>query len=172
VRLWRRPITVSYGHGVEMAWLVHRALDTLGDGPSSRPPQLLALIDHALRFGFDRERGGLAQYGPPTGSVRRAVYLSRERLTRRWWEQAELLVATLAAYQWTREPRYLAAFAGQFEWVWNHQIDHEGGEWWVATAWPDGRPLEFHKGDAWKGSYHSARALMEISRRLSSLSAS
>jgi mannobiose 2-epimerase len=170
-RSWRAPRRVSYGHGVELAWLAGRAVEVLGDPPEPVREVALRLIDHALRYGFDTRRGGLAHWGPPVGEARRALYLPAKDRVKHWWEQAEHLVATLDAYRWTGKGRYLAAFGRQFEWVWRHQMDHDAGEWFEATAWRDGRPLGGVKAHEWKDPYHNARALMEVARGLEGLEA-
>jgi mannose/cellobiose epimerase-like protein (N-acyl-D-glucosamine 2-epimerase family) len=170
-RAWRlrsrleRKIVTSYGHNVELAWLILEAVDTLGEPRATVREIVLGLIDHALTYGFDRTHGGVARYGPSAGSAVGAVYLDRERLTKRWWEQAEMLVATIEAYRWTGETKYLAAFEKQFDWVWTYQTDHDGGDWFEATTW-DGRPLILSKGHEWKCPYHSARALIRVSEAL------
>jgi mannose/cellobiose epimerase-like protein (N-acyl-D-glucosamine 2-epimerase family) len=168
---WRTasPLRISYGHDVELAWLVQDAIDVLGDPPERVRSHVLGLIDHALSFGFDHRRGGLALAGPPLGQARFAWYLGADVLIKRWWEQAEMLVATLAAYELTRQARYLLAFERQFDWVWKHQLDHEQGDWFEMTDWHNGRSLSDIKGDDWKEPYHGARALMEVSRRLGTL---
>jgi mannobiose 2-epimerase len=166
---WRRRTRVSYGHGVEAAWLLLRAIDVLGAGSRHTPDIPLRLIDHALDYGFDRMRGGLAQQGPPAGNVRRAVYLNAQRLAKRWWEQAELLVATLDAYCRTQRETYWLAFERQASWIFQYQVDPEGGDWFPEVAWDDGRPIRTDKGDDWKCAYHQARALMEVSGRLRAL---
>lgn len=160
------PFRTSYGHNVELAWLVQHAIDVLGDPPERIRNHVLGLIDHALDFGFDHRRGGLALAGPPLGQARFAWYLGADVRIRRWWEQAEMLVATLAAYELTGQPRYLLAFERQFDWVWRHQIDHREGDWFESTHWQTGSPLTLKKGDDWKEPYHGARALMEVSQRL------
>ncbi|HYM70037.1 MAG TPA: AGE family epimerase/isomerase [bacterium] len=167
----RRQRHISYGHNVELAWLSLRAIGMLGLPREPARGPILDLIDHALAYGFDHTRGGLAQYGPPAGAVRHAVYLPVERLTRVWWQQAEMLVAALEAYRWTGAARYRVAFEKQFDWIWRYQTDHDGGDWYEATAWRDGRPLRLDKGHAWKDPYHNARALMEVSRQIRALGA-
>jgi hypothetical protein len=67
-----------------------------------------------------------------------------------------MLVGMLVAYEWTREPRYLAAFARQFEWVWPGPLDRDGDPF---------DPAVWGSHD-WHDPYHGARALMEVSRRL------
>jgi mannose/cellobiose epimerase-like protein (N-acyl-D-glucosamine 2-epimerase family) len=160
------PRRVSYGHGVELAG---RAVDVLGDPAQPVRAVALGLVDHALRYGFDFRRGGLAHWGPPVGEARHAVYLPATYRVKHWWEQAELLVATLCAHRWTGVEGYLAAFTRQFEWVWHRQMDHEAGEWFETTAWRDGQALSAVKGHEWKDPYHTARALMEVSRELVAL---
>jgi mannobiose 2-epimerase len=162
---WRWVIGVNYGHEAELAWLAVRAVERLEDPPERVHACARELVDHALAYGFDRRWGGVATGGPPVGNAWLAWYLPSQRRVKRWWDQAEMLVAILVAYRLTREPRYLTAFARQFDWVWTHQIDHEGGDW-VETAARDGRPLSLVKGHAWKDPYHGARALMEVSRGL------
>jgi mannobiose 2-epimerase len=164
-----QPIRISYGHHAELAWLAQQAIDVLGDPPERVRDVVLGSIDHALDFGFDHRRGGIAEYGPPLGHSRFAWYLGSGACIKRWWEQAEMLVAALAAYELTGAARYLIAFERQFDWVWSHQIDHECGDWFDSTDWRTGKPLTLVKGHEWKEPYHGARALMEVSRRLSAL---
>jgi mannobiose 2-epimerase len=155
---WRRPIRVSYGHGAELAWLAGLAVDVLGDEPEQIRHRALGLIDHALRYGFDHRRGGIASLGPPVGAAHHAWYLPRDWRAKRWWEQTEMLVATLAAYEWTGAPRYLAAFVRQFPWVRPPRLG-QSHDWFDPSTWGS---------HDWKDPYHGARALMEVSRRLSS----
>jgi mannobiose 2-epimerase len=166
----RGPRITSYGHSAELAWLALDALDRLGRDRESQRPKILGLIDHVLDQGFDWRRGGVALYGPPVGQVGRAIYLARRRLTKIWWSQAELLVALIEAYRWSRAPRYWNAFEKQLDWVWRRQSDREGGDWFEAVSWR-GRPLTLVKGHAWKEPYHHGRALMRTARALGALAA-
>jgi mannose/cellobiose epimerase-like protein (N-acyl-D-glucosamine 2-epimerase family) len=165
-RSWQRKtqplgFRTSYGHNVKLAWLILEAADTVGISRDKFQKPVLGLIDHALRFGFDATRGGIAMYGPLTGAVTETRWLDRK-----WWDQAELLVAFLEAFRWTGDRKYLEAFQKQFDWVWKYQIDHEGGDWYELTSYNSGRPLIFNKGHAWKTLYHNSRALMRISQGL------
>jgi len=49
---------LSYGHNVEFAWLLIRAQTVLGQAPSW--DHFNAHIEHALKYGYDHQRGGLA----------------------------------------------------------------------------------------------------------------
>lgn len=162
-------MTTSYGLNVEIAWLMLEAVDTLGEPRAAYRDTILALVDHALAYGFDQERGGLAAYGPMTGHVLDADGLPPDRLLKPWWGQAELLNALTDVYVWTRDPKYLAALEKLFEWIWTRQIDHECGDWYQDDHWDTGAPVTTDKGGEWKTSFHAGRALMRTCRALGTL---
>lgn len=159
----------SYGHNVKFAWQLLDAVDTLGLSRELVRKPVLGLMSHALEFGFDSERGGVASYGPLTGKTLDAMHLSRKRLIKNWWEQAEMLIALIEVFRWTGDHRYLVAFEKQFSWIWRFQIDHEYGDWYAQTDWYTGRALIFDKGNAWKTLYHNSRTLNRVARSLRAL---
>ena len=55
--------TTSYGHNTELAWLMRRAVETVGADLEPCKPVLRRLLDHAVRHGVDWERGGLYRDG-------------------------------------------------------------------------------------------------------------
>lgn len=158
--------TTSYGINVEIAWILLEAVDVLHAPREEYRPIILGLIDHALAYGFDHERGGLAAYGPPTGSVLDALELPENRLLKSWWAQAEMLNALVAAWQWTRQPKYLDAFLKEFDWICRFQIDHECGDWYQDTDWTTGHPLTTDKGNEFKTAFHAGRALIRVADTL------
>ena len=156
--------TTSYGLNAEMAWLLLEAVDLLRYSRESYKKAILGLIDHALSFGFDQERGGLAAFGPMSGHVLNASDLPSSRLSKVWWAQAEMLNALAYAYEWTRQRQYLDAFAKLFDWIWTYQIDHECGDWYHDVSWDSGMPLTLEKGLEWKTAFHASRALIQASQ--------
>ena len=162
-------MTTSYGLNAELAWLMLEAVDLLRESREEYRRAILGLIDHGLEFGFDHTRGGLAAYGPVTGSVTDAVGMDTNRLFKSWWAQAEMLNALIDAYQWTEVPEYLDAFVKLFEWVWTYQIDHEYGGWYQDVQWESGEPVTTDKGREWKTAFHTSRALIRISTALRKL---
>jgi mannobiose 2-epimerase len=155
--------TTSYGLNAEMAWLLLAAANLLGYSREMYRGPILGLIDHSLRYGFDRRRGGLAAFGPLSGHVLRADDLPARRLSKTWWAQAEMLNALAYAYEWTRRRKYLQAFVKLFDWIWSFQIDHECGDWYQDVSW-DGKPLTMEKGGEWKTAFHAGRALIQASQ--------
>jgi cellobiose epimerase len=149
--------TSSYGHDIELSWLIEESAEALG---RPRGPQVLAvshaLVEHTLRDGTDREHGGVYDSGPADGPAKSQLKV--------WWVEAETLVGLLNAYQLTSRAEYRALFDQQARYVLANFVDKEYGEWFN-TIEPDGR-ISGDKTDEWKGPYHAGRACMEIIRRL------
>ncbi|MBU0677812.1 MAG: AGE family epimerase/isomerase [Verrucomicrobia bacterium] len=163
-------VTTSYGHDGELAWLLAFACRMIGMPASNYIEQVQQLVDYVLEHGFDHERGGIAFYGAPGKHVLESWRLRKRRNLRGWWQQAEMLTALILVYELTHDPNYLSAFSRQFDWVWNRQIDHEGGEWHGWVTWPDGFPLNYPKGgNDHKCCYHNGRALMMCEKALERL---
>lgn len=162
-------MTTSYGINVELAWLMLEAIDVLGLARDDYRGIVLRLVDHALEFGFDHERGGLVGNGPMTGSIRDAEHLGPDRFVRPWWAQAELLNALIDLYTWTRNEKYWTAFEKEIEWIWSYQIDHECGDWYQDVDGATRTPLTTEKGREWKTAFHAARALIRVADSLERL---
>ncbi len=152
--------TTSYGHNVELCWLIHRALESAGVDAAPYLPLTRAIIDHAMKEGVDWEHGGIYRDGLPGGS---AVVLEKE-----FWQHAEALVGFIDAYQHFGDPRQLEA-AGC---IWRFIRDHmaaPAGEWRTLLS-RDGRTaIDPNLGNPWKCSYHTGRGLTESVDRLRAL---
>jgi mannobiose 2-epimerase len=156
-----RPLdNTSYGHNVELAWLMRHAARICGLDEGPLRPLWLRLYGHAAAYGVDRDKGGLFCEGPHAGPA-------RER-NKEFWQQAEAMTAFLDAYAWTEDTRYLEAYRNIHRFVFNHVIDHEIGEWRPLFS-HDNVPLAENLGTAWKIGYHTVRAMIECERRLSRL---
>ena len=114
------------------------------------------LLDHSLRWGWDRKRGGVYFAGPLGGPAH-----SRKKV---WWVQAEAMVAALLAYRLTGHPRYGRFFLSTFEWVSAHQVDWRQGAW-HETVHPNGR-ITGEKAGHWNTPYHNGRAMIICSQLL------
>lgn len=142
---------LSYGHNVEFAWLMIRAEQVLGRPPSWA--HFRAHIDHALRYGYDHERGGLYARGiddqPATDT------------DKVWWAAAELMAALSDAVLYQPNPAYTAALDRQIRFLLQHQIDPKDGIW-LDTVRADGQPKSTGKAHSWKAAYHDVRALVKF----------
>jgi mannobiose 2-epimerase len=152
--------TTSYGHNVELSWLLHRALDVAEVDPAPYLSLTRALIDHAVRDGVDWEYGGIFRDGLPEGP---AVVVEKE-----FWQHAEALVGFIDAYQRFTDVRYLEAA----ECLWRFIRDYmaaPAGEWRTLMSRDGQTTIDADLGNPWKAAYHTGRALTESVDRLRTL---
>jgi mannobiose 2-epimerase len=147
----------EYGLDLEASWLIVEAAQRVGrqQDPAIRRASL-ALVDHALRYGFDSEHGGVYRFGPAT---KPATNKDTE-----WWQQCEALVGFLNAYQLTGDSRYWKAFDLEAHFFMDRFVDHQFGEVYTAIL-HDGK-IDDEKVGPWKAPYHVTRACLEIISRL------
>ena len=147
----------EYGLDLEASWLLTEAAERVGRNQDQRIRRAsLALVDHALRDGFDKEHGGIYRLGPAAGPAKNKDM--------EWWQQMEALVAFLNAYHFTGDPKYWKAFDLEARFVMDRFVDHEYGEVYTAIS-HDGK-LNDVKVDPWKAPYHVTRAFLEVISRL------
>ncbi len=159
---WRPiPDHDSFGHDVETAFLLTESASVLGK-PNDAPTWTIArmLVDHALEYGWDAERGGFydtgTAFGPPVVT---------EKI---WWTQGEGLnaLALMHARYGKETAKYWEAFNRQWQWIQKYQIDKRYGGWYP-TVKADGTPPPGHvKSDQWTEAYHQGRALLLVSEEL------
>ncbi|MBC8335495.1 MAG: AGE family epimerase/isomerase [Anaerolineales bacterium] len=153
--------TTSYGHNVELSWLMNLAIQT-GDLPlEPYKPAMKRLLDHALQHGVDWECGGIYRDGIADG---KAIIKEKE-----FWQNAEVLVGFLDGYESFCNDRYFDAFENVWEFVNTHMINHAIGEFRTLLD-RKGQPIDANIGNPWKVAYHTGRALLECSTRLARLS--
>ncbi len=152
-------MTTSYGHNLELAWLLGDADRTLGE-PGASDAVIVRLAEHAWTFGHDHRRGGVYREGPLDGAA-----TDRDK---EFWQNAEALVGWLEAHRATGDDRYLDAFVQDWGFAQRHLIHPDLGEWRVRVA-EDGSPLIDDLGNDWKVGYHTGRAALECGRRLDDL---
>ena len=137
----------SPGHDIEAAWLLHEALEVLGDE---------VLLNQTL---------------PVIHSLARAA---EEDIMdeKEWWCFAEAVVGYLdqgKLYQKEKpieSKMNLELAETAFHYIQNHLVDRENGEWFWSVL-PDGTPDRTHdKAGFWKCPYHNSRMCIEIIERL------
>lgn len=144
--------TTSYGHNVELAWLLHRAVQAAGMDVSRFAPLIRELLDHALARGVDWEYGGIFRDGTHDGD---ALVLEKE-----FWQNAEVLVGFLEGYALLGDNRYLDAVENIWAFANTKMINHQVGEWRTLLD-RKGEPLDGNIGNPWKVCYHSGRSMVE-----------
>ena len=157
---------VSFGHDVEVAYLMLEASDALGiENDTTTLRVAKRMVDHVLRYGWDRERGGVFDGGYYFAGQERPSIV---RTTKEWWAQAEALNSFLMMSELFPDDtmQYEQHFRDQWEYCKRYVIDTARGGWyWGGT---DIVPSLVHapKSSIWKGAYHTSRALINCIRRL------
>ena len=148
----------TFGHDIEGSWLLCEAAEVLGDHRLMTEVQSMALrIARAvLAEGLDVD-GGLFY----EGRGGRIVNPNKE-----WWPQAEAVVGFYNAWQLTGENAFREAAGRCWQFIQDHVVDHEHGEWFWCIR-PDGTPdPSLPKVSPWKCPYHNGRCCLEIIRRV------
>jgi len=153
--------TTSYGHNIELAWLLTRALEEANIDGKAYHQVRYRLVEHAYTHGVDWEFGGIYRDGIASGN---AIILEKE-----FWQNAEALVGFLDAYEVFGEQRFFEAFENIWQFVDRHMINHAVGEWRTLLT-REGQPIDGNIGNPWKVAYHSGRSLLECTTRLERLS--
>jgi mannose/cellobiose epimerase-like protein (N-acyl-D-glucosamine 2-epimerase family) len=147
-----RSAGLSYGHNVEFAWLMVRAVEVLGTRPVW--PHFHAHLEHALRCGTDHELGGVYNRGAGDGPA-----TDTDKV---WWVQAEMLAALLDGLRnRPGHPPYVKALRQLIDFTVKYQTDPRTGIWYD-TVTQAGVPKSTGLAHAWKGNYHDVRALVRM----------
>jgi len=152
--------TTSYGHNIELSWLMHRALDVAGIDAAPYLSVTQDLVENSFLRGLDWEHGGIYRDGIPGGSP---VLLEKE-----FWQHSEALLGFIDAYQRFKDPKYLDAA----ECIWGFIRDHmiaPIGEWYTLVSADGKTVIDADIGNPWKAAYHTGRALTESVDRLQSM---
>ncbi|MCL1922527.1 MAG: AGE family epimerase/isomerase [Propionibacteriaceae bacterium] len=150
-------IVTSYGHNLELGWLLGWADQVLDGDPTYGGDLVYELAAHTLRYGFDHTHGGIYREGPPEG---KATDTDKE-----FWQNSEALIGFLHAFERTGKQEYADAFASTWDFARRHLIHPEHCEWRIRTT-RDGSPIDSTLGNQWTGGYHTVRAAIESVKRL------
>lgn len=156
---WTRlPSPTSFGHDIELSWLLEEAAHFLGVVDKTRPVSF-SLAENSLK-GLKPNSGLLYE-----GDAHAEKILDSRRV---WWVEAEALVGFYNAYKilgnTTDGKRYLAAFENVEKWIFENMVDREFGEWFEEISGDglvDGQK-SLMKGHLWREPYHQSRACLEI----------
>ncbi|HJU66241.1 MAG TPA: AGE family epimerase/isomerase [Gemmatimonadaceae bacterium] len=141
---------VNYGHDLENIGVVIAACAANGMPPDTYLDFYRALFRTALRWGFDRRRGGFFRSGP----LGQPAY---DR-TKYHWVQAEALGAAMEMFSLTGEAQYARCYLRTLDWIVDHHVDWQHGEWHDRPV-RRGQPPDDKTGP-WKDPFHHGRALL------------
>jgi len=154
----------SFGHDVEAGYLLVEAAEILGQGEDRRVWKAARnLTDHAMRYGWDAQRGGLYDSGRIEAEGAITGGLRKEKI---WWVEAQLNALLMLHARFGKETSsYWNAFLKQWQFITKFQIDHANGGWYQ-TVREDGTPISRVKSDRWTECYHQGRAMLNVSAQL------
>lgn len=151
---------VSFGHDVETAFLLLEASHALGLKDTLTFSRTKNMLDHALEWGWDTEKGGFFEGGYYWDNSGTRTIESDAKV---WWVQAEGLNSLLLFYHlYPEEKHYGQRFQEQWKYIDTFMMDHEHGGWYHEGL--DTHPEAKHdlKAYNWKVNYHNIRALVNV----------
>ncbi len=151
----------SYGHDIECSWLLHEALEVLGD------KDLLAQAIPTIQAMAESSRKGLNA----DGSMTHEANVTRHTTDpdRHWWVQAETVIGFFNLYQHFGDKTALKASYRCSNYIHRNLIDRVGGEWWWSCN-AEGTPnTTDDKAGFWKCPYHNSRMCLEMMQRIDSV---
>jgi len=144
--------TTSYGHNVELSWLMSAAYDALGEKAGDKDAILKKLLDHSIKYGYDNEYGGIYRDGV---GAEAALVTDKE-----WWQNFEAMVGYLNGFYRFGDARYCQYFEKTWKFVKKYFLIEALGESRQLLS-RKGEPVISNIGNPWKGIYHTGRALAE-----------
>ena len=142
---------INPGHSIELGWFILEEARL-----RNHDKRLIALgtkiIDWSYEIGWDREFGGMIYYRDAR-NLPASEYWHDMKF---WWPQNETIIATLLAYQLTRDEKYANWHRTAHDWAYAHFPDPKHGEWY-GYLHRDGSLSTRLKGNMWKGFFHLPR---------------
>lgn len=161
---------VSYGHDIELSWLLVEAAEVAANPAllTRARSEALRMADVTLAEGIDRD-GGVYLEGEPGGPT---------KFEKEWWEQAESLVGFANAYQISGDARYLRQAKQSWQFIQERVVDRQHGDWHNTLnrdgtlireqRLRNGRVVPMAKLSTWKCPYHNSRACLQLIERFGS----
>ncbi|MCR5779264.1 MAG: AGE family epimerase/isomerase [Bacteroidaceae bacterium] len=157
----RKSTTESYGHDIECSWLLHEAALALGDKAIlNKVEPVVKEVAAASEKGLQPD-GSMIYEGEPDGS-----HFDRDR---HWWVQAEAVVGFFNLYQHFCDETALNKAWRLWQYIKDHLIDHERGEWYWSIREDGSVNLDDDHAGFWKCPYHNGRMCLELIERIDTM---
>ena len=144
---------INPGHCIETSWFILEEAK-YRNWDKQLTDMALTILDWSWEWGWDKEYGGIINFRdcrnlPPQDYAHDMNF---------WWPQTEAIIASLYAYQATKDEKYLAMQRQVSDWTYAHFPDHEFGEWY-GYLHRDGTVSQPAKGNIFKGPFHIPRMM-------------
>lgn len=145
---------INPGHCIETSWFImeearHRGWD------KDLVQMALQILEWSWDWGWDKECGGIINFR----DCRNFPVQDYSQDMKFWWPQTEAIIATLYAYQATKDEKYLEMHKQISDWTYEHFPDKECGEWY-GYLHRDGTVAQPAKGNLFKGPFHIPRMMI------------
>ncbi|MBZ4043005.1 AGE family epimerase/isomerase [Flavobacterium hibisci] len=152
-----KPDVISYGHDIEAAWLLLQCAEISEDENLIANYKRHAIqIAEVTQEGLDYDGGLWYEFDPGKNEL---------IAEKHWWVQAEALIGFYNAYQLTRDEKFLDIVLKNWEFIKNHILDQQNGEWFWGV-YKDYSLIQKDKAGFWKCPYHNSRACLELMQRI------
>lgn len=144
---------INPGHCIETAWfLMEEAKYRNWDKDILN--KALQILDWSWEWGWDKDFGGIINFR----DCKNYPCQDYAHDMKFWWPQTEAIIATLYAYQATKDEKYLEMHKQISDWTYKHFPDNEYGEWY-GYLHRDGTISQPAKGNLFKGPFHIPRMM-------------
>ena len=147
--------TINPGHCIETACFLLEEAKYRG-WDKELVDMATTILDWSWEWGWDKEFGGIINFR----DCRNLPCQDYAQDMKFWWPQTEAIIATLYAYEATRNPKYLDMHNRIHEWTYTHFPDWEFGEWF-GYLHRDGTVAQPAKGNLFKGPFHIPRMMIK-----------
>lgn len=146
---------INPGHSIETAWFIleeakHRGWD------KELVEMGTTILDWSWQWGWDEQHGGILYFRDCKNFPPQEYWHDMKF----WWPQNEALIATLYAYQATKDEKYLDWHKKIHTYQFTHFPDKVYGEWY-GYLHKDGSVSQPAKGNFFKGPFHIPRMLLK-----------
>lgn len=148
---------VTFGHDVETAFLLMEAAEALGIDPDEIVSKAKLFVDHALKKGWDNEKGGFYEMGKYINAEMKILDKGKN-----WWAQAEGMNSLLLMHKYFPDDlnQYYEKFELLVDYIEQNMLDYENMGWFSGGVDHQPKIKKYQKAQIWKGSYHTSRSLM------------
>lgn len=143
----------SYGHDIETSWLAQECAMAIKD---------IDILTNVRAHARKLLKAGLEGLQTDGSLIYEHTADGRLVTDRHWWVQAESVIGNLWAWKYFGDEQGADRALRAWEYIQQHLIDWEGGEWWWSCDEAGAVNTIDDKAGEWKCPYHNSRMCLQI----------